>query len=96
MIYGADIDMDILFEENRIKTYYIDQLDPASISRYWDNVDVNDFDLMIDDGLHTFEAGSTLFVNSVDRLSTNGIYIIEDVGLTDLLHYKNSFQTTTM
>ena len=31
IIYGADIDKDILFAEERIKTFYIDQLDPVAI-----------------------------------------------------------------
>jgi hypothetical protein len=47
---------------------------------------------MIDDGLHTFEAGSTLFLNSIDKLSSNGIYIIEDVTPQNLARYKKFFQ----
>ena len=92
MIYGADIDRDILFEEDRIKTLYIDQLNPDAIKSYWQIVDTNDFDFMVDDGLHTFEAGSTLFLHSIDRLAQNGIYVIEDVGPADLLRYKEFFQ----
>ena len=91
-VYGADIDQDVLFEEERIKTYYIDQLDSASIERYWDQVGVKDFDLMIDDGLHTFNAGVTLFLGSVQRLANNGIYVIEDVHPDDLVRYKDFFR----
>jgi hypothetical protein len=76
MIFGADIDKDILFEEDRIKTLHMDQLDPSSIKIFWDSIDVSDFYIMIDDGLHTFEAGSTLFLNSIKKLSSNGVYII--------------------
>lgn len=32
LVYGADIDRDILFEEDRIKTFYCNQLD--SVSNY--------------------------------------------------------------
>lgn len=92
MIYGADIDRDVLFEENRIKTYYIDQLNPDAIRSFWQSIGASNFDLMVDDGLHTFEAGSTLFQHSIDRLAPNGIYIIEDVKPLDLLRYKNYFQ----
>ncbi len=91
MVYGADIDKDILFEEDRIKTFYIDQLDPEVIKKFWDTVGSVNFDFMIDDGLHTFEAGSTLFLHSIDRLTNDGIYIIEDIGQTDLLRYKDFF-----
>jgi hypothetical protein len=33
-IYGGDIDKEILFEEDRIKTFYVDQLDTSSINSY--------------------------------------------------------------
>ncbi len=33
-IYGADIDTEILFSEERIQTYYIDQLNPVSIQNF--------------------------------------------------------------
>jgi hypothetical protein len=92
MVYGADIDRDVLFEENRIKTFFIDQLDQNAIKSFWYEIDVEDFDFMVDDGLHTFEAGSTLFLNSIARLGINGIYVIEDVSQKDLLRYKDFFR----
>ena len=78
-IYGADIDKNILFNEERIKTFYLDQLDKKSINNLWGKLEDIKFDLMIDDGLHTFEAGQTLFENSFHMLKDNGIYIIEDI-----------------
>jgi hypothetical protein len=90
-IYGADIDKDVLFEEPRIKTYYVDQLDPESISDMWEEVGVRDFDFMVDDGLHTFEAGSTLFTNSISKLAQHGVYVIEDVSGPDLREYDKFF-----
>jgi hypothetical protein len=90
-IYGADIDKDVLFEERRIKTYYVDQLDPESILGMWSEVGVKDFDFMLDDGLHTFEAGSTLFSNSISMLADHGIYVIEDVSGPDLREYDRYF-----
>jgi hypothetical protein len=94
IIYGADIDRDVLFEEDRIKTFYIDQLDPNSVEAFWKNVGVDDFDLIVDDGLHTFDAGSCLFKNSAKYLSDNGVYVIEDVVLSDLIRYKKFFGAT--
>jgi hypothetical protein len=41
-VYGADIDKDILFEEDRIKTYYINQLDPVDIKSFWEAVGKTD------------------------------------------------------
>jgi len=78
-IYGADIDKDILFQENKIKTYYVDQLNTPSIETMWKEIGIRNFDIIIDDGLHTTEANINLFTNSFNKLKKNGIYIIEDV-----------------
>lgn len=94
LIYGADVDAQILFQEERIRTFRMDQRDPASIRAYWQQVGEERFDLMLDDGLHTFEAGSTLFTHSIDRLAPTGIYVIEDVVAGDLLRYQSFFAST--
>ena len=78
-IYGADIDKDILFEEERIKTFYVDQLNTPSIETMWKKIGIQNFDIIIDDGLHTTDANINLFINSFNKLKKNGIYIIEDV-----------------
>tara|TARA_B110000483_G_scaffold133166_1_gene159348 strand:- start:138 stop:917 length:780 start_codon:yes stop_codon:yes gene_type:complete len=94
-IYGADIDKDILFTEERIKTFYVDQLSTDSIKKMWGKIDKKNFDLIIDDGLHNFEAGTIFFNNSIEYLSENGIYIIEDVDPSYLhkltLYFENDF-----
>ena len=50
-IYGGDYDKRILFNEKRIKTFFIDQTNPTTFDDL-DKVLSKDFDLMIDDGLH--------------------------------------------
>ena len=77
-IYGADFDKRTLFQEDRIQTFYVDQRDPESIGNLWTQID-GEFDIMIDDAIHTFDANKTFFLNSIHKLSKNGIYIIEDV-----------------
>jgi hypothetical protein len=79
LIYGGDIDSSVLFNEGRIKTYYLDQTDPNSFATFFNLASEGEFDLMIDDGLHTFEAGWTLFNNSHHFLKQGGMWIIEDV-----------------
>ena len=79
LIYGGDIDSSVLFSEGRIKTYYLDQTDPNSIVSFFHLTAQDEFDLMIDDGLHTFEAGWSLFNHSNHLLKQGGVYIIEDV-----------------
>lgn len=91
-IYGADIDRNILFNEERIRTHYIDQLSEHDIAEFWNWTVEKDFDIIIDDGLHTFEGGRTLFVNSIQQLAPNGVFIIEDVTPSDLLRYQDFFR----
>lgn len=91
LVFGGDIDQNILFEEDRIKTFYVDQCNTQSIQEFWKLVATDNFDFMIDDGLHTFEAGATLFQYSIDKLSTHGIYVIEDVSMQNLPNYKVFF-----
>lgn len=91
-IFGVDIDKNILFNEERIQTFYLDQTDPSVIKSFWDALDVTGFDLMVDDGLHTYEAGICLFEHSISRLNQDGIYIIEDVTFDDLMKYQTYFK----
>jgi hypothetical protein len=91
-IYGADIDPKAIFNEERIQTYVMDQTDKESIERYWRGIGEFEFDLMVDDGLHSFKAGITLFENSIHKLALDGIYFIEDVNSLDLLKYQDYFK----
>jgi hypothetical protein len=93
IVIGADIDREILFEEDRIKTYYLDQTNPQAIAEFWQNVGLEGFDVILDDGLHIFEAGVCLFENSISKLAKNGVYIIEDVFVDDLLRFQDFFRT---
>jgi hypothetical protein len=79
-IFGADIDSNILFNTDAIKTYYCDQTDPVIIKQMWDEPSLQDnFDIIIEDGLHKFHANVCFFENSIHKLNPNGFYIIEDV-----------------
>ena len=78
-IYGADIDKNILKNEDRIKTYYVDQTDPSAINDLFKNIGNVKFDVILDDGLHLYEANICLFENSINHLKNDGVYIIEDV-----------------
>lgn len=96
-IIGVDIDKDILFSEDRIDTYYCNQTDPKSIANFVETVKISEssIDIIIDDGLHQFQAGKTFFEGMNKYLAFNGFYIIEDITPDDMLHYKNYFLTVT-
>jgi len=77
-VYGADIDKDILFEENRIKTFYVDQTVPETL--YELGKTINDtFDLIIDDGLHSPNANIAVLTFGIKKLKPNGWLVIEDI-----------------
>lgn len=77
-IVGADVDKRILFSEPRIQTRYIDQLDSISIANFWAEIG-GECDVILDDGLHTFDANANLLRNSLDKVSVGGYYVIEDI-----------------
>ena len=91
-IYGGDIDKEILFEEERIKTFYVDQLNSNSIKSMWESIEVEEFDIIIDDGLHEPEANYNFFINSFHKLKKNGVFVIEDVSNMYLVYLQNKFK----
>jgi SAM-dependent methyltransferase len=79
-IFGADIDRDILFAADRIKTFYCDQTKPEVIKAMWgESVLEGGFDIIIDDCLHTFDANVCFLENSIHKLNPGGYFIIEDI-----------------
>ena len=93
-VYGADIDRGILFEEDRIKTFYCDQLDKSSIRSIWSQPALRDgADIIIEDGLHTFEANVSFLEASLDHLRPGGIYVVEDIGWEDIERWYERLET---
>tara|TARA_B100000900_G_scaffold59772_1_gene45221 strand:- start:816 stop:1514 length:699 start_codon:yes stop_codon:yes gene_type:complete len=93
-IFGADIDKEILKNDNRIKTCFVDQTDPVTISEMFKNFGVDKFDIIIEDGLHEYNANITFFENSISYLSSDGIFIIEDIYYKDIKKFKKYFSNT--
>ena len=89
-VFGADIDRGVLFDEDRIRTYYVDQLDPKSITSMWSSIGAMDFDLIVDDGLHTFDGGRRLFEYSFEKARPSGLYVIEDVAMPDMRRFSGT------
>ena len=77
-IYGADIDARILFEEERISTFFVDQTDAESLENLGAKVGGN-CDLIVDDGLHAPNANISVLVFALNRLKPGGWLVIEDV-----------------
>ncbi|WP_208107369.1 glycosyltransferase [Halomonas ventosae] len=77
-IFGADVDKRILFEEERIKTHFIDQTNPATFTALGDWLPT-DLDLLIDDGLHAPGANLNTLLFGLDRIKPGGWIVIEDI-----------------
>jgi hypothetical protein len=92
-IVGADIDAQCLFQDERISTFEVDQTDPQSIKTMLSRVHIKKFEVIIDDGLHTYEGGRVLFENLIDSLTESGTYIIEDVNPWDIKLFQKYFET---
>ena len=91
-IFGADIDPKVLFQEERIKTFEVDQLNVNSIINMWKNINKGNFDLIVDDGLHSHDASLNFFLHSYEKLKKDGLYIIEDVDYKYINELRNSLK----
>lgn len=93
LVFGGDIDPDVLFSEARIRTYFLDQSCPNAIAKFWERTTLEDamVDVMIDDGWHDIKGGIPLFENSFSKIAPGGIYIIEDIHPKDYKNYVKYF-----
>lgn len=78
-IYGADVDTRILFNEENIKTCYLDQREYSSYKDLFSSFGKIKFDLIIDDGLHIQSANLNTLLFSLDSLNDGGYLIVEDI-----------------
>jgi hypothetical protein len=84
-VYAIDILEEVLFEEERIKTYVADQSNPDLLENFITTVKQQtgnenfEFDFIIDDGSHDVSHQKTS-INTLNKyLKVGGIYIIEDI-----------------
>jgi hypothetical protein len=77
-IFGADVDQRILFSEDRIRTFFIDQTDMASMDSLSAKI-APSFDLILDDGLHTPGANLAAILFGLKKLKVSGVFVVEDI-----------------
>jgi hypothetical protein len=78
-LFGADIDHRILFKEDRIHTYYVDQTRTDSLELLHSKIFHRPFDLIIDDGLHSPNANIATMILALRILRSQGFFIVEDI-----------------
>lgn len=78
-IFGADVDKRILFESERIKTAYVDQLKPETFNQMHIDLGKPSLDLFIEDGLHSVAASLNSLNYAISVTKKNGYIILEDL-----------------
>jgi len=89
-IYGIDIEDKTKYEEDRVKTYIVNQEDRDSLNRFLKENDV-EFDIIIDDGGHTMKQQQISFGILFRHLKKGGIYILEDLHTSRLENFGTIF-----
>lgn len=77
-VHGADVDRRVLKDTDRYQTHYVDQRDPATLRELARELG-GQFDLMVDDGLHTPEANVNVMAAFLPMLKPHGVMTIEDI-----------------
>lgn len=95
-IFAGDINEEVLFQEGRIHSFKLDQTDPNSIAAFFRQscalIENGMFDVMIDDGKHSYDAALCLFEHASPFLAKLGIYVIEDMRMSDLYKIYDFFK----
>lgn len=78
-VIGLDIDDRVLFTEERIRTYQLDQTNNYSWEMVSRSVESNSVNLLIDDGLHSPEANLKSLIHGPRYISKGGFLVIEDI-----------------
>ena len=99
-IYGADIDRNILFQSDGIKTSFVDQLDITTFENLTNVFGNIKYDLIIDDGLHSIGANFNTLLFALENLNDNGWIVIEDIHIINnwksidfIIRSLNNFKT---
>ena len=79
-VYGADIRKEVMFGDERIKTFLCDETKKEDIEQLIKNTG-KDIDLFVDDGSHHWEYQIFLCLTAMPLLQKEVIYVIEDIDI---------------
>ena len=82
----GDVDKRILFEEERINSYYVDQLKTETLKDFFN---VAKYDIAIDDGLHLLRSNLNFLISALESKSSNSWIVIEDIDVIDTKFWQN-------
>lgn len=78
-IFALDINPAKQFDNDRVKTFVIDQGNSEQLSAFVESVSDIEFDIMIDDGSHRGDHQQISLEHLWPKLKSGGLYIIEDL-----------------
>ena len=87
-VYGIDINKDLMFTEDRIKTFVANQNSEQDLKSVIDKIN-SPLDIIIDDGSHRGDHQVFSFMYLHKYLAPCGLYIIEDVQSSNIDGFKN-------
>lgn len=77
-VYGADLDSRILFSEDRIRTFQVDQTSASSMRELSAELP-RGMDVVIDDGLHSPHANLPVLLLGLEHVRLGGWIVVEDI-----------------
>ena len=86
-IIGCDILPEVLFSDERITTYLVDQSNENSLNLFGNNI--KSADIILDDGSHIKEHMKISFKTLWKYVNVGGLYIIEDIQAHNLNEFEN-------
>ena len=87
LVVGGDVDPRIMFKENRIQTIVVDQTDILGLQQALDSTKL-EFDLLIDDGLHSPNANLASLIVGLSVIKRGGWIVIEDIPEKGLIFWR--------
>jgi hypothetical protein len=87
LIVGGDVDPRIMFKENRIQTIVVDQTDILGFQEALNSTTL-EFDLLIDDGLHSPNANLASLIVGLSVIKRGGWIVIEDIPERGLIFWR--------
>ena len=88
-IFGIDINECSFLNNDRIKTFVIDQGNIKQLDYFIEKSGIDEFDFIIDDGSHIPDHQQTSFSYFFKKLKKGGLYIIEDLLANGISDYKS-------
>jgi hypothetical protein len=93
-VVGADVDRRVLFQEEGIRTLWVDQLDRRALASLRAEVGgERSVDLLIDDGLHSKRSNLNSLRELLPAVKPGGYYVIEDVDGASIAFWQHMLRS---